>query len=315
MIITMNAQEMFKKEMSIMACRFDVTVVASHQNEADSYIRLAVNEMRRIERLISSWDKNSQTSEINRNAGIKAVEVDRELYDLIDRSLRISRITDGAFDISYASMDRIWKFDGSMDQKPNIEEIEKSVSKVAYENIILDPIKSTVFLKEKGMKIGFGAIGKGYAADKAKALLKSKGVKGGIINASGDMNAWGNQNNGEDWKIAITNPMNPNRSYGLLPLKKGAVVTSGNYENYVVLDGKRYSHIIDPRTGYPTSGILSVTMFAPSAELADAMATSVFVMGIEVGLDRINQIGTLDCIIVDDQGNLHYSNNIQIDKQ
>ncbi len=315
MISICNAQEMFKQEMMVMGCRFDVTVVAGNQQKADSYIQLAVDEMKRIENLISSWDPNSQTSEVNRNAGIKAIKVDRELFDLIQRALQIARLTDGAFDISYASMDRIWKFDGTMNQKPSLEAIENSVSKVGYENIQLNTEESTVFLLESGMKIGFGAIGKGYAADKAKALLQSTGVEGGIINASGDMNAWGHQNDGQEWKIAITNPLDPSKSYGMLPLKKGAVVTSGNYENYVVLDGKRYSHIIDPRTGYPTSGILSVTMFAPSAELADAMATSVFVMGIEVGLDRINQLAPLDCIIVDDQGRVHYSDNIKINPQ
>jgi len=298
-----------------MGSRFDITVVAENESIGNKYIDTAVTEITRIEKLISSWDVNSQTSEINRNAGIKPVQVDSELYHLIERAIGISKLTDGAFDISYASMDKIWKFDGTMTKMPTEEEITASVSKVGYQNIILNKENSTVFLKLDGMKIGFGAIGKGYAADKAKDLLISKGVPSGIINASGDMNTWGKQPNGNEWKVAITNPMNKNKVFALLPITDGAVVTSGNYEKFVNFNGTRYSHIIDPRTGYPSSGIISVTVFAPKAELADALATSVFVMGKEAGLDRINQLPKIECIIIDDKGNISKSKNIEIDKQ
>tara|TARA_R110002124_G_scaffold174673_1_gene342492 strand:+ start:30168 stop:31064 length:897 start_codon:yes stop_codon:yes gene_type:complete len=297
-----------------MGSRFDVTVVANDSIEGNKHIDTAVGEITRIEKLISSWDANSQTSEINRNAGIKPVTVDAELFQLIERAISISKLTDGAFDISYASMDRIWQFDGSMTEMPSEEEIKASVSKVGFQNIILDKAKSTAFLKLEGMKIGFGAIGKGYAADKAKDLLISKGVPSGIINASGDMNTWGKQPNGKEWKVAITNPMDKNKVFALLPITNGAVVTSGNYEKFVNFNGKRYTHIIDPRTGYPSSGIISVTVFAPKAELADALATSVFVMGKEAGLDRINQLPKIECIIIDDKGNITKSKNIEIDK-
>jgi len=297
-----------------MGSRFDITVVAKDSSEANSYIDLAVNEITRIENLISSWNPDSQTSLINKNAGIKAVKVDKELFDLIQRSLSISKLTDGAFDISYASMDRIWKFDGSMTQMPSEIDISSSVIKVGYGNIALDKTNSSVFLKLKGMKIGFGAIGKGYAADKAKSLLIDKGVVSGIINASGDMTTWGTQINGEDWKVAITNPLNKDKAFALLPITDGAVVTSGNYEKYVNFDGKRYTHIIDPRTGYPSTGIISVTVFAPKAELADALSTSVFVLGKDVGINRINQLPNIECIIIDDAGNIYASTNIKINK-
>jgi len=309
-----NAQQLHRKTLKLMGSRFDISVVANDSIEASNYINLAINEISRIEKIISSWDTNSQTSEINHNAGVKPVKVSKELFNLIQRSLAISKLTDGAFDISYASMDKIWKFDGSMKIMPSEEEINQSVSKVGYQNIILNEENETVFLKLKGMKIGFGAIGKGYAADKAKKLLISKGITAGIINASGDMNTWGKQPNGEDWKVAITNPMNKNTAFALLPITNGAVVTSGNYEKYVTFNSIRYSHIIDPRTGYPTSGILSVTVFAPKAELADALATSVFVMGTEVGLNRINQLKNIECIIIDDQGKIHTSEHININK-
>ncbi|MGO3718402.1 MAG: FAD:protein FMN transferase [Mesonia hippocampi] len=309
-----TAQQSYKRTLKLMGSRFDITVVANDSIQANEYIDTAVAEISRIEKLISSWDNNSQTSEINRNAGIKPVKVDKELFDLIERTIGISKLTDGAFDISYASMDRIWKFDGSMTKMPSKEKIIASVEKVGYQNIVLDKKNSTVFLKLERMKIGFGAIGKGYAADMAKTLLISKGVNSGIINASGDMNTWGKQPNGNEWKVAITNPMNKNKVFALLPITDGAVVTSGNYEKYVNFNGKRYTHIIDPRTGYPSTGIISVTVFAPKAELADALATSVFVMGKEAGLDRINQLPKTECIIIDDKGNISMSKNIEIDK-
>ena len=303
----------YKRSLKLMGCNFDITVVAEDSIKAHSYIDLAVNEVDRIEKLISSWDENSQTSEINKYAGIRPVKVDAELFNLIERSIAISKLTDGAFDISYAAMDKVWKFDGSLKKMPTEEEIRNSVSKVGYKNILLDKNESTIFLKIEGMKIGFGAIGKGYAADMAKQLLISKGVAAGIINASGDMNTWGKQPDGTEWKVAITNPLNKNKAYALLPISNSAVVTSGNYEKYVEFDGKRYTHIIDPRTGYPAIGIISVTVFAPKAELADALATSVFVMGIDAGLDRINQIPNVECIIIDDKGNIFKSNKIEID--
>ena len=312
--IVCAAQEPYKRTLKLMGSRFDITVVANDSIQANKYIDTAVAEISRIEKLISSWDDNSQTSEINRNAGAKPVKIDKELFNLIERAIGISKLTDGAFDISYASMDRIWQFDGSMTVMPSEKEIKSSVEKIGYQNIVLDKKNSTVFLKLEGMKIGFGAIGKGYAADKAKTLLISKGVPSGIINASGDMNTWGKQPNNEDWKVAITNPMNKNKVFALLPITNGAVVTSGNYEKYVNFNGKRYTHIIDPRTGYPSTGIISVTVFAPKAELADALATSVFVMGKEAGLDRINQLPKIECIIIDDKGNITKSTNIEIDK-
>lgn len=308
------AQEPYKRTLKLMGSRFDITVVAKDQVEADEYIDLAVSEITRIEQLISSWDSNSQTSEVNRNAGLRPVKVDAELFDLIQRAIGISKLTDGAFDVSYASMDKIWKFDGSMTVMPSTDSIKASVSKVGFQNIVLDKESSTVLLKLKGMKIGFGAIGKGYAADKAKDLLISKGVVSGIINASGDMNTWGKQPDGSEWKVAITNPMDKNKVFALLPITNGAVVTSGNYEKYVTFNDVRYTHIIDPRSGYPATGIISVTVFAPKAELADALATSVFVMGIEVGLNRINQLPKVECIIIDDQGNIITSKNIEIEK-
>ncbi len=307
---TASADITVHKVLKLMGTRFEITVVAP--NEEIGYINIdeAVSEIQRIEKIISSWDEESETALINRNAGIKPVKVSPELFNLIERSIRISEITDGAFDISFASIDHIWKFDGSMKMAPDDSDIKKSIAKIGYKKIELDPENSTVFLPERGMKIGFGAIGKGYAADRAKELLVSKEVKGGIINASGDLTTWGTKVTGEKWLVGITNPLNKKKAFGWLPIVESSVATSGNYEKYIQLDGKRYSHIIDPRTGYPTTGINSVTIFAKQAELCDALATSVFILGKDVGLHLINQIDGVEAIIVDSENKIQKSTGI-----
>ena len=297
-----------------MGSDFEITIVDKNESNANFLIDLAINEISRIEKLISSWDKNSQTSLINLNAGIKPVKVDKELFDLIARALKISDLSQGAFDISYASLDKIWYFDKEMLEMPSKEDIIKSVSKVGYHNIILNKEKQTVFLKIKGMKIGFGAIGKGYAADMAKSILVKNEVKSGIINASGDLTAWGKKPSGKDWMVAIVNPLNKSKIFSWLPIKNKAVVTSGNYERFIKFNDKSYSHIIDPRTGYPSQGILSVTIFTEKAELADALATSVFVLGQEIGMNLINQLKGIDCIIINKENKILKSKNIEIEK-
>ena len=296
-----------------MGTRFEITVVAP--NEEIGYINIneAVSEIKRIEKLISSWDENSETSQINKNAGIEPVKVSPELYNLIERAKKISEITDGAFDISYASMDNIWKFDGSMQKKPSELEIQQSVAKVGHERITLDPKSQTVYLREPGMRIGFGAIGKGYAADRAKELLVSKQVKGGIINASGDLTTWGTKTTGERWLVGIANPLSKDKVFSWLPVVESSVATSGNYEKYIVLNGEKYSHIIDPRTGYPTKGINSVSVFAKHAELCDALATAIFIMGRDSGIHLINQMDGVEVVVVDSENKIHKSSGIIFD--
>ena len=311
---SLKSQEIYTKKIVLMGSDFEITVVENNVEDANYFIDLAIKEISRIESLISSWDKNSQTSLINNSAGIKPVQVDKELFDLIYRSIRISDLTQGAFDISYASMDKLWYFDREMKKLPTSQEIAESVSKVGFQNIVLDEKNRTVFLKLKGMKIGFGAIGKGYAADKAKDILIENNVQSGIINASGDLTAWGQKPSGDDWMVAVVNPLNKSKVFSWLPIKNSSIVTSGNYEKFFNIGGKSYSHIIDPRTGYPSEGILSVTIISENAELADALATSVFVLGTDIGIDMINQLKNVDCIIINSDNKIIKSDNIQINK-
>ena len=239
--------------------------------------------------------------------------VDKEVFDLIRRSLKISQLTQGAFDITYGSIDKkLWNFDTTMTSLPSKEMARQSVRLINYRNVLLDEAKGTVFLKEKGMRIGFGGIGKGYAADCAKAVLQKKGVSSGVVNAAGDLITWGVQPNGNPWTVGIANPNAKQQPFSHLSISNMAVATSGNYEKYAVVNGKKYGHTIDPKTGFPVSGIKSVTIICTSAELADALATPVMVMGCRVGLDMINQMKGIACVIIDDQNRLYTSNNIKI---
>ena len=303
-----------KRKLYMLGSPFEMTVVAKDTIQGNIYIDMAVAEVKRIENLISDWIPTTQISQVSKNSGIQPVKVDKEVYDLVERAIKVSQLTSGAFDISYASMDKIWKFDGSMKAMPTPEAIKQSVARIGYQKIVLDAKAQTIYLKEKGMKLGLGGIGQGYIADKIKDLLLSKGCISGIVNVSGDINAWGYQTTGKPWTVAIVNPMNKNKVFATFPLENSSVETSGSYEKFVVFDGKRYSHIIDPRTGYPAQGVVSVSVFAKQTEIADALATGIFVLGVDVGLNLVNQLKGIGCIIVDDKGEIHTSKNIDIKK-
>ena len=305
-------QQEFKRTMKLMGNSFEITVVASDKYWADECIDDAVNEIKRIEKLLTTFDDNSQTNKINKEAGISAVKVDKEVFDLIKRSIKISTITDGAFDITYGSIDkRLWNFDKSMTALPDKATAKSMVKLINYRNVILNADNCSVMLKQKGMRIGFGGIGKGYAAEMAKALLKKNGVESGIVNASGDLTTWGLQSNGKPWTIGVANPNASHELFSYLDVTDMAVATSGNYEKFVMINGKKYSHTIDPRTGLPVMGIKSVTIITLNAEIADAMTTPVMIMGIRAGLDLINQIKDIEAIVIDDNNAVYSSNNIR----
>jgi thiamine biosynthesis lipoprotein len=299
--------------LKLMGNRFEFTVIAQNQQDGDLAIDAAIQEVKRIELLLTTFSHLSQTSLINENAGLLAVKVDLEVLHLIERSLRISAITDGAFDITYGSIDkRLWNFDPHMTSLPDEQTALASVGLIDYRNVMLDKKNSTVFLRNKGMRIGFGGIGKGYAADQAKSVLQKLGIKSGIVNAAGDLVTWGTQIGGRPWTVGIADPEQTNRPFSSLKISDMAIATSGSYEKFVTINGKRYSHTIDPKTGLPVSGVKSVSIICPSAELADALATPVVVMGVKVGLELINQIKQVACVIIDDDDQVFTSNNINV---
>jgi FAD:protein FMN transferase len=303
----------FSQSLKLMGNNFTISVVADEEAFALENITLAIAEIKRIEQLFTTYNDDSQTNLINQNAGVKPVCVAEEVFDLIERSIGISKITQGAFDISYGSIDKtLWNFDKTMTTLPSVDEAKKMVYLINYNNIILDKGNCSVFLKEKGMRIGFGGIGKGYAAEMAKNILIKNNVSSGIINASGDLTTWGTQPNGKQWTIGIANPDLPASAFSYIEISNKAVATSGNYEKYIMIDGKKHSHTIDPKTGLPISGIKSVTIISSNAEFADAMATPIAIMGIKAGLFLIDQIPDLYCIIIDDNNKIYTSKNINL---
>ena len=303
----------FSKSLRLMGNNFTITVVCENEMIAQKNTEVAIAEIQRIEKILTTFSDESQTNLINHNAGIRPVKVDEEVFNLIERSIHISKITQGAFDISYGSIDKsLWNFDKTMTSLPTPEQALKRVYLINYNNIILDCEERTVFLKNKGMRIGFGGIGKGYAAERAKEILLQNSVKSGIINASGDLTAWGVQPNGKPWTIGIANPELPQNAFSYIEISNKAVATSGNYEKYVRIGGKKYSHTIDPKTGLPITGIKSVTIISNNAEFADAMATPIAVMGSKAGLFLVNQIPDLHCIIINDEDQIVTSNNINL---
>ena len=308
----MIEQTVFKKGLKLMGNHFEISAVSDSEVWANERIDAGVHEIQRIEKLLTTFNEESETSLINRYAGMAPVTVSRETFGLIERSLRISRLTQGSFDISYGSIDkRMWNFDTNMKALPDKETAKKMVRLINYRNIILDDENCTVFLKEKGMRIGFGGIGKGYAAERARFVMKSLGVESGIVNASGDLTTWGLQPNGKPWTIGIANPNFSHELFSYLDVTNMAVATSGNYEKFVMINGKKYSHTIDPRTGLPVSGIKSVTIITLNAEIADAMATPVMIMGIKAGMNLINQMKDIEAIVVDDNNTIYASDNIR----
>ncbi len=304
--------KIFKVAALLMGNQFEISAVSDNEENANKCINAGIEEIKRIEKLLTTFHDSSETNLINRNAGIEAVKVSEEIFNLIERSIRISSITQGAFDITYGSIDKsLWNFDTQMKSLPDKDTAKEMVRLINYQNIVLDREHTTVFLKEKGMRIGFGGIGKGYAAEMAKNKMQQLGITSGIVNASGDLTTWGFQPNGEEWTVGIANPNISGEVFSFLKISGLAVATSGNYEKFIMVDGKKYSHTIDPRTGLPVTGIKSVTIITKNAEIADAMATPVTIMGVKAGLHMINQMKDIEVVIIDDHDKIHHSTNIR----
>lgn len=289
------------RQVTLMGSIFNFTIVDADSISANKNIDKAIAEIDRIENLISEWRPETQISQVNQNAGIKAVKVDKEVFDLTKRAIAYSKMSDGAFDISAISMDKIWKFDGSMTEMPSKEAIAQSVRNVNYKNIVLDSVNSTIYLSKKGMKIGFGSIGKGYAADKGRELMQKIGVKSGMVDASGDIATWGKPLNAKTWNIGIRNPFKHRKITKVIQLKNAAVATSGSYEKFAEIDGLRYSHIINPKTGMPATGLSSVTIYGPSCEFANALSTSIMVLGKKKGKKLVKKFPNYRYYMIEDR--------------
>ena len=293
-----------------MGSAFEFTIV-SDEETASGHLNAAIEEVQRIEALLTEFNANSQTSLINQNAGIKPVHVNPEVFRLIERSVNVSRLSQGAFDITASLLKKLYDFKKKEQGMPSQEVIDQALRKVGAEKIRLRKPNS-VLLKVPGMHIGFGGIGKGYAADAVKELMIANGVHAGVINASGDLTAWGNREDGTQWKVGIADPNERNQILMWVPISNGAVATSGDYEQYFEWKGVRWTHNINPKTGWPVTGMKSVTIISPSAELSDALATAVFVMGAEVGLHFIEQLPNTHAIMINDNNKVFSTKNINV---
>ena len=300
-----------REERPAMGTIFEVTVVASDDARAKEIAGKVFDEVERIEGLISEWRPTSEVSAINAAAGDHPVKVSPEVFDLLRRSVKVSELTEGAFDITWLTVGKLWDMKAEHPTKPSQQNIDALLSSTGYRNIVFDAGGHSVFLKTKQTRIGLGGIGQGYAANRGVVLMRQLGATGGIVNGSGDLMTFGKREDGASWRIGIKDPFHSKDSFAYLTLTNEAIVTSGDYERFVVIDGKRYSHILDPRTGYPVEELRSVTIICPDAELADALATGVTVMGTEKGLALVNRLKDVHALLVDRDGKLHFSRHLE----
>jgi thiamine biosynthesis lipoprotein len=303
----------YTRSAHLMGSAFTFTAVSADDSLAWRALRAGLRETWRIDRLCSYWDSTSQVVKINRLAGIRPVVVDQEVYDLIARTLKISQLSGGAFDITFASSDKIYKFDQQAHANlPDSATVRRSIRRIGWQKVRLDPVAHSVFLPEAGMRINLAGILQGYGVRRAAEIMKRMGIAGGLINGSGDVYCWGKQPDGSGWRIAIGDPARPHTVSSWLTVSDLAVVTAGNYEQYFTVGGKYYGHIIDPHTGYPATGLRSVTIICLDVELADALDDAVFVLGPERGLALINRLKDINCTLITDDGRTLVSKGMQL---
>lgn len=300
---------LYRENRTLMGSPFEISVVHADATVRRQAVRAAWEEIERLESMISSWLPTSETSAINRQAGIEAVVVSPELFSLVKRSLKVSELTGGAFDITFASAGQYWDFRSR--KLPDPAMVAQAVKLIDYRRVQLNESARSVLLTEPGTRIGFGGIGKGFAANRALRVLQRHGIENALVNAGGDLVAAGHDERGDPWQISLAHPRRPGKMLARLNISENAVVTSGDYERFFVVDGVRYSHILDPRTGYPVAGMQSVTVICPDGELADALATSVFVLGVDRGLALVNRLKGVAAILVDGSGEVHYSRGVR----
>ncbi|MEM9648187.1 MAG: FAD:protein FMN transferase, partial [Bacteroidota bacterium] len=280
----------FKRRSKLMGCSFELGVVMEDELEANATLDEGVREIQRIEALLSEFQENSTISKINRHSGGDPIKVESEVLMLLERSKKISHLSKGYFDITMGPLKQLYQFKNREFKFPGKRTIAKSLKKIGYHFLHLDMENRTAQLRQKDMRISLAAIGKGYAADVVCKKWRQQNLYGGYIDASGDLTAFGKDENGGAWKIGISNPDERNQSLFYVPLHNAAVATSGDYEQYFMHKGVRYSHNINPKTGWPVNGVKSVSIFSPSAELSDALATAVYAMGVEKGISFLNQL-------------------------
>jgi thiamine biosynthesis lipoprotein len=274
--------------------------------------RAVMEEFERLDRMMTTWTPDSEVSRINAAAGVSAVAVSTETFAVIDRALEISRKSQGVFDITVGAFQGLWKFDQDMDGTlPTPAEVKRRVAMIGWRDVLLDRKKRTVKLRRKGMAITLGGIAKGYAVDRAVALLREQKLSDFILQAGGDMFVSGAKSD-RPWTVGIRDPRGSrDQTFAVAPVRDHAFSTSGDYERGFVKDGVRYHHILDPRTGQPARLTRSVTILAKDAFTADAWSKVLFILGWEKAMPLVEKMADFEAAFVDDQNQVHMSSGMQ----
>ncbi len=295
---------LFKKTKILMDTFSEISCSSSDKKSALKAIDDAFEEIKRIEGLFNRYDVESEVSRINKLAGSKEIRINPEVFELIERCIFYSKLSKGNFDITVAPLVDIWTSGRKNNSMPDTEMIDSALEHVGYQNIVLDRNGMSMRFLDKDIKVDLGGVVKGYAVDKAKEVLSSRGIENALVNIGGNISSLGNPPSKETWQIGIRHPRDKNKIIHTLSLDNRAISTSGDYERFFILDGKRLSHIIDPHNGRPSEGIMSVTVVSDSAEKADFLSTAVFVMGIRNGLELVESLEDIGVFIFDKEGKL-----------
>ena len=299
--------EWFAYEQTIMGTRTAVELHAETEQIADKCSQLAFNEMKRIDALMSPYKENSELSKINREASDKAVKISPEFFNLLQRSIEFSEMSDGAFDITFASIGFLYDYRNN--KRPSDEKIGQQLDAVNYKNIKLDETQKSVFFSHKNTKIDLGGIAKGHAVDNAINILSNCSIKNALVTAGGDSRILGDKI-GRPWVMGVKHPRDDKKVVVSIPLSNAAISTSGDYERFYIEDGKRYHHILQPSTGKSVDHSWSVSVLANDALTSDALSTTLFVLGTKKALQLINSLKDIEAIVIDSNGKMFYSSGL-----
>jgi len=293
-----------KQQAAIMGTVVTVELWHEDDRQGEKQVEAIMGEMHRIDALMSSYKPDSELSAVNDGAARAPVTVSKELLALIERALEYSDITSGAFDITYASAGQ--HYDYRNNRKPNQAQLQAALPAINFHHVKIDRSASTVTFLHPGVRIDLGGIAKGYAVDRGMHILQQAGITTALISAGGDTRVTGKRWD-RPWHIGIRNPRDEDNIVSMIPLENSAISTSGDYERYFEEDGVRYHHILDPKTGTSTHEILSSSIIGKSATDTDALSTSVFILGVEKGMQLIESIPDTEAVIIDNRGDMHYS--------
>jgi thiamine biosynthesis lipoprotein len=291
-------------EEAIMGTAVRVELWSEERAAGQAAIAAVMAEMHRIDDTMSPFKPQSELSRVNREAARQAVPVSPALYDVIARSIEFSRLSDGAFDITFASVGHLYDYRQRI--RPSEPELARAREAIGWRNLELEPRSSTIRFARPGVRIDLGGFAKGLAVDNGAAILRTRGIRNAIVTAGGDSYILGDRR-GRPWTIGIRDPRDAGRMAAVLPLRDVALSTSGDYERYFDQDGVRYHHLIDPATGRSPDGVRSVTVIARDGLTSEALTKCVFVMGTQRGMRLVESLEGVDAVAIDAHGALHYS--------